>query len=437
MGIAAVAASLAACGARSDLGQLDTSPIDVPPPGDAGPDADTGADVVDDAPRDAPPDAPLNVACGVRGVQPGSPWPMYRMCPSHEGRTRAIGPAKGVVKWSLQLDPQALVGSAAIAADGTIYMATASQLTAVSPAGKIIWQSPLGAWPYQKNPSPAIGADGTIYVGSDALYAVRPDGKLAWSYRLATPDPFGNAVTTAPAIGPDGTIYVGTLENELIAIDPQGNAKWNKNWLGAPSTGFESSPAIGDDGTIYIGDDTGSISAIRPADGSLKWRTPVDSSLGSYCSPTAARGNVFIGGEAELVALVPATGAIAWRSPMSTSPYTKVVSSGPAIGADGTIYVGASAPELFAFTANGSMTWKARLGQDQAYGVSGSPVVDGRGTVYVGTEAKTVNAVGADGQLQWTVPVGDFVESSIAIGADGTLYVGALDGKLYAIGEGG
>ena len=52
--------------------------------------------------------------------------------------------------------------------------------------------------------SPAIGADGTIYVGGGddrKLYAVNPNGTQKWAFTTT-----GNT-TGSPAIGADGTIY--------------------------------------------------------------------------------------------------------------------------------------------------------------------------------------------------------------------------------------
>ena len=93
--------------------------------------------------------------------------------------------------------------------------------------------------------SPAIGTDGTIYVGSwdKNLYAINPDGSKKWAFKT------GNWVTSPPAIGSDGTIYVGSKDKNLYAISPDGLKKW------AFKTGDRvvSSPAIGNDGTIYVG----------------------------------------------------------------------------------------------------------------------------------------------------------------------------------------
>lgn len=38
------------------------------------------------------------------------------------------------------------------------------------------------------------------------------------------------------------------------------------------------------------------------------------------------------------------------------------------------------------------------------------------------------------GSLKWFYTTGGLIYSSPVIGADGTIYIGAYDGKLYAIG---
>ncbi|MBI3048163.1 MAG: PQQ-like beta-propeller repeat protein [Acidobacteria bacterium] len=77
--------------------------------------------------------------------------------------------------------------------------------------------------------SPAIGADGTIYVGNGGhylsptpdlgLHAVTPDGKLKWKYTI------GNYVYS-PVLAADGTIYVQDATSTLHALDPDGMLRW-------------------------------------------------------------------------------------------------------------------------------------------------------------------------------------------------------------------
>jgi outer membrane protein assembly factor BamB len=85
---------------------------------------------------------------------------------------------------------------------------------------------PVLKWKYETvdniNTPPTIGADGTIYTGSDdcKLYALNPDGSLLWSFKAE------NAVRSAPVLGQDGTIYVGSRDGHLYVINPDGTLKW-------------------------------------------------------------------------------------------------------------------------------------------------------------------------------------------------------------------
>ena len=66
---------------------------------------------------------------------------------------------------------------------------------------------------YFRSP-PAIGADGTIYVGcyDENLYALDPDGTEKW--RFETDFHIGSS----PVIGSDGTVYIGSFDSNLYAI---------------------------------------------------------------------------------------------------------------------------------------------------------------------------------------------------------------------------
>ena len=63
------------------------------------------------------------------------------------------------------------------------------------------------------------------------------------------------------------------------------------------------------------------------------------------------------------------------------------------------------------------------------------PVIGADGTLYVGSEDQKVYALdGKTGFKQWEFATGEGgVSASLVIGADSTLYVGSRDGKVYAI----
>jgi len=136
--------------------------------------------------------------------------------------------------------------------EGTYYLKTqAKDVDSMLSLRSVSHEISIGLkWRYPTNgsvgSSPAIGPDGTIYVGSDDyyLYAINPDGSLKWGYQT------NGLIVSSPAIGSDGTIYVGA-GYYLNAINPDGGLIWrcHTEW----SNDVISSPAISPDGTIYFG----------------------------------------------------------------------------------------------------------------------------------------------------------------------------------------
>lgn len=308
----------------------------------------------------------------------------------------------------------------AIGADGTIYVGTKDGLLALNPDGTKQWLFEG----YVIENAPAIGSDGTIYFGStnQGIYAVHPDGTLKWSYY--TPD----AIGSSPSIGADGVIYVGSEENMLYALFPDGALKW-KLEVGDSYGHIDSSPAIGDDGAIYFGALESSISryfyAINTDDGTLKWRFQTETSVDA--SPAiGVDGTIYFGtSDGYLHALGPG-GALKWKFKTGDD-----VDSSPAIGTDGTIYVGSNDDNIFAISPEGSLKWNYRTGGD----VESSPTIGRDGAIYVISGDRNLYALNPDGTARWTFDVGGWAFStySSAIGNDGTLYVTNGYDEIYAI----
>ena len=68
------------------------------------------------------------------------------------------------------------------------------------------------------------------------------------------------------------------------------------------------------------------------------------------------------------------------------------------------------------------------------YSVISSPVLGNDGTVYVGSMDRKVYALnGQTGSMRWEFETGGVVSSSPTVGVGGIVYVGSADGKLYAL----
>ena len=118
--------------------------------------------------------------------------------------------------------------SPAINSDGTIYIGSwDSYLYALNPLdGSLIWKYKTEDGFEAIIGSVAIAAEGTLYLSArDGLHAVNPDGTKKWFLR------YGGG--SSPAIGSDGTIYIGSSER-LLAIgsgDLDGN---DQRYYGEP-----------------------------------------------------------------------------------------------------------------------------------------------------------------------------------------------------------
>jgi len=312
------------------------------------------------------------------------------------------------LRWRYETE-RMITSSPALGPDGTIYIGSYDgYLYAVRPQGILRWRYQTGALIQS---SPAVAADGTVYFGSDDgyIYAVSPDGALEWRSDL------GTYVSQSPAIGDDGTIYVGA--GDLFAFAPDGTPRWQYPL----AWGVASSPAIGANGILYFGS-YDSLLAVN-ADGSPRWRCRV-----GFSGPAAlaADGTIYVGSrDSGLYALDPA-GTQKWRCSLDAAAQTE-----PAVGADGTIYIGSSDGVMHAVHPDGTTWWSYTTGGP----LSSTPAVAADGTLFFGSDDGYVYALNPDGSLKWKwkYPTGDAVRSSPVIAADGVMYVGSLDGCLYAL----
>jgi outer membrane protein assembly factor BamB len=164
------------------------------------------------------------------------------------------------------------------------------------------------------------------------------DGTILWSFQT------GGGIESSPAIGEDGTIYVGAHDGYLYAVTKEGSEKW-KTRVGTPkikpgyghNTSILSSPAIADDGTIYIASRDQYLFAIS-SEGTEKWRFPVEGCFDTWAAPIIGKdGTVYFPSSMPnpgLYAINP-DGTEKWRFSAGTNMFNS-----PAIGKDGTIYAG-------------------------------------------------------------------------------------------------
>lgn len=168
-----------------------------------------------------------------------------------------------VVAWSHQLSTTDGVRSATIAGSdrlivGTFDNSLYSLDLDVNATQREVWSTSLMG---KVASSPAIAADGTIYVGvydTGALFGINPaDGVTIRTYYS------GSNIYSSPAVASDGTVYVGTFGGNLHALTPTATdftSKWGPVLL---DSAIVSSPTVDSDGTVYVVSMNGPIYAIE------------------------------------------------------------------------------------------------------------------------------------------------------------------------------
>lgn len=335
-----------------------------------------------------------------------APWPKFQGDVQNSGFSPYVGPRRASRRWSKYLGQS--ISSPAIDADGTIYVGAGDDLCALSPVdGAVKWRVTLYGW----IPStPTIGLDGRVYV-TDAnntfqpgnLYAVnKADGTVIW-----TKESYGDK-SSVPTLGPDGTLYGARTDGRVYALDPtDGSERWI---FEPPVGGSETCPVLGRNGELYVASSFWNAIAsasLSPAEG----RT-----LSSDPWPPTHHCAVY--------RLNPADGSMMWQ--VNEDLY---VWSSMSLDDSGTLYVPAG--YLLAIDAGtGTVKWRS---------YPDTPVT---GTAGVG--AGGLYATGGDGRLLHIRPLDGTVERSLLpegssatapiIDSDGTLFTGAYDGGIYAIG---
>lgn len=107
--------------------------------------------------------------------------------------------------------------------------------------------------------------------------------------------------------------------------------------------------------------------------------------------------------------------------------------SSPALGHDGTIYIGTWRGHLLAFNPDGSKRWAFKTGFEMV----SSPAVGADETIYIGSRERRLYAVDRRGKLRWFFQTRGWVDTSPALAADGTIYFGSWDKHFYALNPDG
>ena len=322
--------------------------------------------------------------------------------------------------------------------------------------------------------SPVIGADNTIYIATheNNLFAIDSNGTVKWKFDAGGTVDIGEyrtkkGIVSTPAIAVDGTIYITTLENWLIAVNPDGTEKWRFEHPTSHFNGW-TSPTIGKDGTIYLSsagkwfsdsEKESAIYAVNP-DGTEKWRYSNES--GGAATPAIDDdGTIYVTGAISKDASTDATkgklislnkdGELNWEFIID-----RWVEGHPTIDKDGTVYIGTKGGTIYALNKDGTIKWEYliddKINPDEITyfvkpdykslnGISAVPAIGKDGTIYIPSWNGIFYAFNKDGSVKWKIGTRkgfEALSTGVVIGKEGTLYLMSLNtGWLYAFNPDG
>lgn len=364
---------------------------------------------------------------------------------SLDGHLHAIDQETGKERWKFK--SRAPIASTPAVADGTLYfVSSVGSLAALDAAtGQPKWvvaveyerrfeaqgthgylpstQTIPDAWDVFKS-SPAV-AGGKVFFGSGdgSLYAVdAKSGVLQWKFATR------GVIHSSPAVA-GGLVYVGSWDSAVYAIDAEsGQQRWvfqaGEDPVLHNQVGFQSSPAVVD-GTVYIGCRDAHVYALDAATGKKRWDYPTSKSW-VIGTPAVRDGVVYVGtsDSRRFMALDARTGRLRFNTIVGGYVFSSAALAGDRA------YFGSHNGTLYAVdTKSGAVAWQFRtegskkdplkvLGEDGALNPAAfTPVFNDFGDMYI----DFYRFVSAGG-----------IMSSPAVDR-GVVYVGSLDGSLYAL----
>jgi hypothetical protein len=254
----------------------------------------------------------------------------------------ALDLATGDTHWTQDLGPDT-PHSPVLAPDGTIYLCGVAMIRALSPTdGSEKWRATYPVNTSDSLTSPAVGADGTVYVALDGvrnLVAITPSGATAWSFDVKQHDPryeLGADMFVDPVVGPDGTVYIASGLDEptfttVFAVRPDGSLRWTRDFPPGPNGDVAVGAGVARDGSVVFVNLEGTAASFT-ADGQLAWAVDTQDTATSLV--LTGEGTALVGGYYKnVLTAIARDGSVAWAHTFLGSV------DSPVIGAAGVVLV--------------------------------------------------------------------------------------------------
>jgi outer membrane protein assembly factor BamB len=277
---------------------------------------------------------------------------------------------------------------------------------------------------------PLVAKDGTLYVASaGGVHALDASSAERWAYRASESDPI---LSGSLSQDDSGNLYFAT-SRRIYSLSSSGLKRWQADCPRAALARSAGGHAFDAD-AVYATCNTHLV-ALSRIDGHEIWRLPelqVQAPWETPVAPLLLREHELIFSRDQHIVACDMRGSILWTFPPGTQGTAYFLGSGP----DDVIYARKFSGEMVALYFDGSIKWRL----EGVGGFNESPVRGLDGTLYVIAPQGPLYAIDPQPRLKWkfALPPSTSVMgyTAPALAPDGTIYL-LLEDRVLAINSQG
>ena len=290
---------------------------------------------------------------------------------------------------------------------------------------RLLWTRAVDPLYFTSTP-PVIAKDGTIYVASaGGIHALSASSGERWAYRASDLEPI---LSGSLSLDDAGNLYFAT-QHSIDSLTASGLKRWQTD-CPRPALARSATGHALDADAIYTTCDTHLV-ALSKLDGHELWRLPaveVQSPSAVPFAPLLLRNAELVFSRDQHIVASDMRGNIAWAFPSGPQDTAYFLGS----GADDIIYARRFSGELLALYFNGTIKWKF----EGVGGFNEPPVRAPDGTLYVIAPQGPLYAIDPRPRLQWKFPLPPSTTvmgyTAPVLAPDGTIYQ-LLEDRVLAI----
>jgi outer membrane protein assembly factor BamB len=387
---------------------------------------------------------------------------MYMLNAQHTAKSIYTAPSRTpqtVIDISFSTTGYQNPNAAVVGADGEIYIVGGDgALYAYTHSFALKWTQPFSIADYPFFGTPAITANGTLYVSTTSslnqkyFYAVSDNGSFGgqkWAYAM---DQHDGDISTSPILDVSNNILFGTVKGIIYALI-DGGASGINGWQ-YPSNGIGQSlpdgsaitgvPAVDTinrklcytsynpatsttDLTVL---DLSNNSLFNRAIPTLRWsKTRSD---GVFISPSINNSAIYVSSTNGYVYAydISNNGNSLWTAPINIADTNL---SAVAIGDGNRLYLTSQNALNVIDSSNGALQWTYPIDSSGATVPNNSiPIIDASNNIFFGARNSYLYSVNGEQRMfNWRYKVGGAIQGMPVISADNHIYVGANNARLY------